>query len=122
MAGKMAKRALTQNVSSRKPLQGVVVSAPDDKTVVVRVDRAYTHPVMKKTVRRSKKYHAADAKIGDTVWIEDILPPAPSAPYVIAGKTSDGVRLLRAEVGPKHFSDDQIRTTIRKLVGGESRK
>jgi len=55
-----------------------VVSDTNEKTVVVRVDRAFTHPVMKKTVRRSKKYHAHDeanaAKVGDTVWIEECAP------------------------------------------------
>ena len=44
----------------KRVLQGVVVSDKNDKTVVVRVDRAFTHPVMKKTVRRSKRYHAHD--------------------------------------------------------------
>ena len=59
----------------KRVLQGTVVSDINEKTVVVRVDRAFTHPVMKKTVRRSKKYHAHDegnaAKVGDTVWIEE---------------------------------------------------
>ena len=62
----------------KRGLQGTVVSDTNDKTVVVRVDRAFTHPVMKKTVRRSKKYHAHDeantAKIGDNVWIEECPP------------------------------------------------
>ena len=62
----------------KRVLQGTVVSDTNDKTVVVRVDRAFTHPVMKKTVRRSKKYHAHDeanaAKVGDTVWIEECPP------------------------------------------------
>jgi small subunit ribosomal protein S17 len=62
----------------KRVLQGTVVSDTNDKTVVVRVDRAFTHPVMKKTVRRSKKYHAHDeansAKIGDNVWIEECPP------------------------------------------------
>ena len=62
----------------KRVLQGTVVSDVNDKTVVVRVDRAFTHPVMKKTVRRSKKYHAHDeanaAKIGDVVWIEEGRP------------------------------------------------
>jgi small subunit ribosomal protein S17 len=52
----------------KRQLQGTVVSDTNEKTVVVRVDRAFTHPVMKKTVRRSKKYHAHDeansAKVG----------------------------------------------------------
>ena len=59
----------------KRVLQGTVVSDVNEKTVVVRVDRAFTHPVMKKTVRRSKKYHAHDeanaAKVGDVVWIEE---------------------------------------------------
>jgi small subunit ribosomal protein S17 len=62
----------------KRVLQGTVVSDINDKTVVVRVDRAYTHPMLKKTVRRSKKYHAHDeansAKVGDTVWIEECPP------------------------------------------------
>ena len=62
----------------KRVLQGPVVSDVNDKTVVVRVDRAFTHPVLKKTVRRSKKYHAHDeanaAKVGDTVWIEECPP------------------------------------------------
>jgi small subunit ribosomal protein S17 len=62
----------------KRVLQGTVVSDVNDKTVVVRVDRAYTHPMLKKTVRRSKKYHAHDeantAKVGQTVWIEECPP------------------------------------------------
>ncbi len=62
----------------KRTLHGVVVSDKQDKTVIVRVDRRFTHPVMKKTVRRSKKYHAHDAAnefaVGDTVWIEERRP------------------------------------------------
>jgi small subunit ribosomal protein S17 len=62
----------------KRTLQGVVVSNKQDKTVVVRVDRRFTHPEMKKTIRRSKKYHAHDEKnefsIGDQVWIEERKP------------------------------------------------
>jgi small subunit ribosomal protein S17 len=62
----------------KRTLQGVVVSDKQDKTVVVRVERRFTHPVMKKTVRRSKKYHAHDEantySIGDQVWIEEHAP------------------------------------------------
>ena len=62
----------------KRVLQGTVVSDTNDKTVVVRVERRFTHPVMMKTVRRSKKYHAHDeanvAKVGDTVWIEECAP------------------------------------------------
>ena len=62
----------------KRTLQGVVVSDKQDKTVVVRVERRFTHPTMKKTVRRSKKYHAHDeansAKVGDVVRIEESAP------------------------------------------------
>jgi large subunit ribosomal protein L14 len=47
----------------KRVLQGTVVSDANEKTVVVRVERRFTHPVMKKTVRRSKKYHAHDEAI-----------------------------------------------------------
>jgi small subunit ribosomal protein S17 len=59
-------------------LEGVVVSDKQDKTVVVRVERRFTHPVLKKTVRRSKKYYAHDEKneysVGDVVRIEERRP------------------------------------------------
>jgi small subunit ribosomal protein S17 len=62
----------------KRTLQGVVVSDKQDKTVVVRVERRFTHPVMKKTVRRSNKFHAHDEKnefsVGDVVWIEEHSP------------------------------------------------
>ncbi len=59
-------------------LQGVVVSDKNAKTVVVKVERRFTHPVMGKTVRRSKKYHAHDEKgeykTGDIVRIRECRP------------------------------------------------
>jgi small subunit ribosomal protein S17 len=62
----------------KRTLQGVVVSDKQDKTVVVLVERRFTHPEMKKTVRRTKKYHAHDDTnqyaVGDTVWIEEHRP------------------------------------------------
>ncbi len=44
----------------KRILQGEVVSNKQAKTVVVRVERRFTHPQMKKTVRSSKKYYAHD--------------------------------------------------------------
>jgi small subunit ribosomal protein S17 len=44
----------------KRVLEGLVVSDKGDKTVVVRVERTFLHPLLKKTVRRSKKYHAHD--------------------------------------------------------------
>ena len=44
----------------KRMLQGTVVSDKQDKTVVLRIKRRFDHPVMKKTVRRTKNYHAHD--------------------------------------------------------------
>jgi small subunit ribosomal protein S17 len=62
----------------KRILQGTVVSDKQDKTVVVKVERRFTHPLLKKTVRRTKNYHAHDeanaAKVGQTVRIEESAP------------------------------------------------
>ena len=55
----------------KRILEGVVVSDKGEKTVVVKVERTLLHPLLKKTVRSSKKYHAHDEanalKVGDIV-------------------------------------------------------
>ena len=62
----------------KRILRGTVVGDQNDKTVTVRVDRAFTHPLLKKTVRRSKKYRAHDEtnahKVGDSVAIIECPP------------------------------------------------
>lgn len=62
----------------KRILEGVVVSDKGDKTVVVKVERTLLHPVLKKTVRRSKKYHAHDEanvhKVGEVVRIVECAP------------------------------------------------
>ena len=39
----------------KRILQGVVVSDKQEKTLVVKVERRFTHPLLKKTVRRSTR-------------------------------------------------------------------
>jgi small subunit ribosomal protein S17 len=62
----------------KRILEGVVVSDKADKTVIVRVERTFLHPLLKKTVRRSKKYHAHDeanvCKEGEVVRIAECAP------------------------------------------------
>ena len=71
----------------KRVLQGVVVSDKNDKTVVVEVERRYTHPLFKKTVRRTKKYHAHDEgnafKIGDRVEIVESAPISKNKRWVL---------------------------------------
>jgi small subunit ribosomal protein S17 len=73
----------------KRLLQGIVVSDKADKTIVVKVERRFTHPVMKKTVRRTKNYQAHDAenrfKIGDTVTIEESRPISKTKRWVVVG-------------------------------------
>ena len=62
----------------KRILEGVVVSDKGDKSLVVKVERTFLHPVLKKTVRRSKKYHAHDEgnvyKAGEIVRIVECAP------------------------------------------------
>lgn len=62
----------------RRVLQGVVVSDVSDKTIIVNVERRFTHPLYKKTVRKTKKYAAHDAenkfRKGDFVKIKERSP------------------------------------------------
>ena len=71
----------------KRLLQGVVVSDKSDKTVVVNVERRFTHPLLKKTVRRTKKYRAHDAenrfKVGDVVSIQESKPISRDKRWVV---------------------------------------
>ena len=71
----------------KRILQGTVVSDKNDKTVVVKVERRYTHPVMQKTVRQTKKYKAHDEnntfKVGDVVLIEESKPISKDKRWVV---------------------------------------
>jgi len=62
----------------RRVLRGVVVSDKTDKTVTVLVERRVIHPIYKKFIKRSKKYHAHDetnsCSVGDVVRIEECRP------------------------------------------------
>jgi small subunit ribosomal protein S17 len=62
----------------KRILQGVVVSDKMDKTIVVAVERRVQHPVYKKFIRQSKKYHAHDErnafKSGQSVRIQECRP------------------------------------------------
>ncbi len=62
----------------KRILQGTVVSDKGDKTVVVKVERRVMHPIYKKFIRRSQRFHAHDEsnsyKIGDVVRIQECRP------------------------------------------------
>ena len=78
----------------KRILQGVVVSDKNDKTIVVQVERRFTHPVMRKTVRLTKKYHAHDednrCKAGDIVRIEECPPVSKKKKWVVLAQGGAG--------------------------------
>ena len=73
----MMSEAIEQK-KNRKEHEGEVVSDKMDKTIVVRVDRRFRHPLYKKVMTRSKKFYAHDAegaaKTGDVVKIRETRP------------------------------------------------
>ncbi|ARO15543.1 ribosomal protein S17 [Ketogulonicigenium robustum] len=62
----------------KRILQGVVTSDKNEQTVTVLVERRFKHPLLQKTVRKSKKYRAHDEantfKVGDSVRIQECAP------------------------------------------------
>jgi small subunit ribosomal protein S17 len=74
----------------KRILQGVVTSDKNDKTIVVKVERRLLHPVFKKTVRLSKKYHAHDekneAKVGEIVRIQETRPSSKLKRWALIAK------------------------------------
>ena len=62
----------------RRILQGTVTSDKNDQTITVSVERRFKHPLLQKTVRKSKKYRAHDPlnqfKTGDSVRIVECAP------------------------------------------------
>jgi small subunit ribosomal protein S17 len=71
----------------KRTLWGEVTSTKQNKTVTVEVERRFTHPLFKKTVRRTKKYHAHDenndCKVGDRVWIEETKPISRTKTWIV---------------------------------------
>ena len=76
----------------KRVLEGVVVSDKMDKTIVVKVERRIQHPIYKKFIRRSKKYHAHDeanvfkGKIGEIVRIEETRPSSKLKRWALVAK------------------------------------
>ena len=78
----------------KRIMQGTVVSDANDKTVVVRVERRIMHPVYKKYITRSKRYHAHDeenrCKTGDIVRIVECRPISKLKRWAVLRETPAG--------------------------------
>lgn len=70
--------AMVSEQKERQIKTGRVVSNKMDKTVVVQVDYLKPHPLYRKIIRKSSKFHAHDednaCQIGDLVRIEETRP------------------------------------------------
>jgi small subunit ribosomal protein S17 len=73
----------------KKILSGIVVSDKPNKTITVVVERKYQHPVLKKVIRKKKKYNAHDEKNkyknGDKVLIRECKPYSKSKKFEVIG-------------------------------------
>ena len=71
----------------KRVLTGRVVGASNDKTITVLVERRFKHPLMKKTMRKTKKFCAHDAKnsakVGEIVQIQESLPISKTKTWVL---------------------------------------
>ncbi|NOX96170.1 MAG: 30S ribosomal protein S17 [Alphaproteobacteria bacterium] len=78
----------------KRIMQGAVVSDQGDKTVVVSIERVFTHPLLKKTMRRSNRFHAHDEankyKVGDWVQIQECSPKSKLKRWEVIGLSSKG--------------------------------
>ena len=74
----------------KRILQGVVVSDKGDKTIVVKVERRFKHPLYGKYIRQSKKYHAHDehneCKVGELVRIVECRPLSKTKKWELLGR------------------------------------
>lgn len=69
---------MSEQTSSNRTLQGIVVSDKMNKTITVKVERRVKHPLYGKFIRRSSKVHAHDEAsecgVGDLVVVEQCRP------------------------------------------------
>jgi small subunit ribosomal protein S17 len=76
----------------RRVLQGIVVSAKMNKTVLVRVESRVMHPIYKKYIKRHKKYAAHSEEnsfqLGDFVRIVESRPISKTKKWIVESKVS----------------------------------
>ena len=78
------KAATTKRVNTKV---GRVVSNAMEKSVVVAVDRLVTHPLYRKTIRRTSKFMAHDelneCRVGDKVKIRETRPLSKKKRWIV---------------------------------------
>ncbi len=73
----------------KRILTGTVTSNQNQQTVTVSVERRFKHPLLQKTIRKSKKYRAHDEKnafnVGDIVRIQECAPKSKTKRWEVLG-------------------------------------
>ena len=76
----------------KRILEGTVVSTKMDKTIVVEVERKFMHPLYKKFIRTTKKYHAhnenSSIKEGYTIKIRETKPISKTKTWEVLTETN----------------------------------
>ncbi len=89
--------------ANKNTMTGVVVSNKMDKTVVVKVERRFSHPVFKKVVKTTKKYKVHDEKNecleGDFIRIQETRPLSKEKRWRLLGIISKDKSLMSEKVG-----------------------
>ena len=89
--------------ANKKTMTGVVVSNKMDKTLVVKVERRFSHPVFKKVVKTTKKYKVHDEKNecleGDFIRIQETRPLSKEKRWRLLGVISREKSLISEKVG-----------------------
>ena len=85
----MATKKVEQKKQPKK-LQGVIQNIIDEKSVKVRVETKYPHPLYKKIVKSHKNYLAhvekGEYQKGDIVWILEGKPVSKNKKFYLIGK------------------------------------
>ena len=89
--------------ANKKTMTGVVVSSKMDKTVVIKVERRFSHPVFKKVVKTTKKYKVHDEKNecleGDFIRMQETRPLSKEKRWRLLGIISRDKLLMSEKVG-----------------------
>ena len=74
----------------RRILEGIVVSAKTNKTLTVKVERKFSHPLYKKIIKVTKKYKVhnpvCNYKEGDFIKIEECRPISKTKNWIVLEK------------------------------------
>mgnify|MGYP001794186822 CR=1 FL=1 len=93
----------------KRILQGVVTSNQNAQTVTVSVERRFKHPLLQKTVRKSKKYRAHDENnafnVGDKVRIQECAPKSKTKRWEVIASEGTHTRFNRNPGPPDRNRD-----------------